>query len=245
MDDWIIPDWPVPPWIHSISTTRKGGFSMPPYHGLNLGDHVGDDPSRVLRNRQYLSTCLKLPAQPLWMKQVHGRDVVHCGSAGPAPEADGVTSNLPGTVCAVMTADCLPVLLCNSTGSRVAAVHAGWRGLVGGVIESAVACFEPGESLLAWLGPAIGPDAFEVGGEVRDRFLRSSAADEAAFRVSRDGHWLADLYSLARNRLATLNVSFVGGGEYCTLSEPERFFSYRRDGETGRMATLIWIDDQT
>ena len=245
MNDWIVPDWPAPNVVRAVSTTRVGGCSSSPYESLNLGDHVGDEPARVRRNRKYLMQRLGLVSEPPWLQQVHGCEVVVCGQTGPAPQADAITAAAPGEVCAVLTADCLPVLLCDRSGKQVAAVHAGWRGLQAGVIESAVASFgESRDRILAWLGPAIGPEAFEVGSEVRDAFVRSHPRDEQAFSPGRNNRWMADIYQLARNRLKQCDVSFVGGGEYCTHSDPERFFSYRREGRTGRMASLIWIDNQ-
>jgi YfiH family protein len=243
MTDWIIPDWPAPARVRSVITGRRGGCSDPPYDGLNLAAHVGDNGERVRRNREYLSASLALPSEPLWLQQVHGCEVAECGSSGLEPTADAVTAADPGRVCAVLTADCLPLLLCNRKGNRVAAVHAGWRGLAAGVIEAALAVFdEPGGELLAWFGPAIGPDVFEVGDEVRERFLQIDSRDEAAFVPSASGRWLANIYLLAENRLRRHNLGFLGGGSYCTFSQPERFFSYRRDGTTGRMASLIWIE---
>jgi len=243
MNDWIVPDWPAPDVVRALSTTRMGGFSAAPYESLNLGDHVGDEPARVRRNRKYLMQRLGLVSEPPWLQQVHGCEVVVCGQTGPAPRADAITAVAAGKVCAVLTADCLPVLLCDRSGKQVAAVHAGWRGLQAGVIESAVASFgESRDRILAWLGPAIGPEAFEVGSEVRDAFMRIHPRDEQAFSPGRNNRWMADIYQLARNRLKECDVSFVGGGEYCTHSDPDRFFSYRRDGITGRMASLIWID---
>ncbi len=245
MSNWIIPGWPAPKIVRAVSTTRAGGFSSAPYESLNLGDHVGDEPARVHRNRAYLMQRLGLAREPLWLQQVHGCEVVMCGQTGQAPRADAVTATAPGEICAVLTADCLPVLLCDRSGKQVAAVHAGWRGLLAGVIESAVASFgDSPDRILAWLGPAIGPEAFEVGSEVRESFLQSHPGDEQAFVPGRHSRWMADIYQLAANRLAECGVPFVGGGEYCTHSDPERFFSYRRDGRTGRMASLIWIDDQ-
>jgi len=242
--DWIRPDWPAPPPVKSVITTRHGGFSAAPYQGLNLGDHVGDAPVEVARNRAWLSRQLALPSEPHWLQQVHGCHVLECGQdlVPGRMAADAATSSQPGQVCAVLTADCLPLLICNRSGSRVAAVHAGWRGLAAGVIERALSGFDagPGE-LLVWLGPAIGPAAFEVGDEVRETFVSKNPADEAAFLPSSPGHWLADIYQLARNRLAPWRPGFVGGGDDCTYSEEARFFSYRRDGITGRMAALIWI----
>ncbi len=240
---WIRPEWPAPPGVRAVSTTRRGGYSTTPYDSLNLGDHVGDDPLTVRQNRAHLKTVLNLPSDPLWLQQVHGCDVVEGTSGVSGCQADAITTSTPGVVCAVLTADCLPLLLCNRSGTRVAAVHAGWRGLCAGVIESALDRFaEPGEELLAWLGPAIGPMAFEVGNEVRLAFLEWDPANEVAFLPGVPGHWLANIYRLAENRLNARNIGFIGGGGRCTLSQPERFFSYRRDGVTGRMASLIWIE---
>jgi polyphenol oxidase len=243
MDDWIVPDWPAPKSIRAVITTRTGGCSRPPFDSLNLADHVDDDPACVEKNRAALAHVLGLSSEPMWLQQVHGCAVAETVDGSCRQSADASTSTLPGEVCVVMTADCLPLLLCDRSGTRVAAVHAGWRGLADGVIEAAIAKFnEDGEELLAWLGPAIGPERFEVGSEVRERFLALNPADEAAFVAQAGGKWLADIYALARNRLQRLNCGYVGGGDYCTVSERERFFSYRRDGVTGRMASLIWIE---
>ena len=202
---------------------------------------MGDDPVAVAKNRSILKQQLDLPGVPRWLKQVHGCRVVSAENTAPACEADAVCSRIPGQVCAVLTADCLPLLVCDQAGERICAVHAGWRGLAGGVIESAITAMDrPASELLVWLGPAIGPAAFEVGEEVRQAFLHHSSQAEAAFVATGEGHWLADIYSLAKQRLTGLGVGFVGGGEYCTVSDSERFFSYRRDGVTGRMASLIW-----
>ncbi|MCG8429107.1 MAG: peptidoglycan editing factor PgeF [Chromatiales bacterium] len=243
MHEWIVPSWPVGDTVKAVITTRAGGFSQAPYDSLNLGDHVGDDPAVVARNRAFLKRELALPGEPNWLTQVHGCDVVPCGSG--QSRADAVITDQPGQVCAVLTADCLPVLIADRAGRKVAAVHAGWRGLSAGVIENAVhALALPGEELLAWLGPAIGPAQFEVGAEVREVFIQHNPAAEAAFVNNRPGHWLADIYQLARLRLNAFNLSYVGGGEYCTVSDQARFFSYRRDGVTGRMAALIWIESK-
>lgn len=241
--DLLVPDWPAPSAVHAAITTRKGGVSRPPFDSLNLAQHVGDDPVAVAENRARLTAAARLPATPVWLDQVHGTRVLDCARPGPDRKADAAISERRGEVCVVMTADCLPVLLCNSAGSRVAAVHAGWRGLAGGVIEAALAGFtDPADQLLAWLGPAIGPDAFEVGPEVRERFLRHDPAADNGFQQGRPGHWLADIYQLARLRLQRAGVGFIGGGDYCTVTDRERFYSYRRDGVTGRMASLIWIE---
>ena len=239
----LIPAWPAPASVRAVISTRNGGVSQSPFDSLNLGDHVGDDPAAVAENRQRLEVAAQLPATPIWLNQVHGTRVLDCAESVRNREADAGITSRPGQVFVVMTADCLPVLLCNRTGSRVAAVHAGWRGLADGVIEAALAGFaDSAEQLLVWLGPAIGPDAFEVGPEVRERFLQDDPAAVSAFRPGRPGHWLADIYQLARLRLERAGVGFIGGGDYCTVTEPERFFSYRRDKVTGRMASLIWIE---
>jgi polyphenol oxidase len=240
----IIPDWPAPANVRATVTTRAGGVSHTPYDSFNLATHVGDDPAAVRENRARLRAALTLRAEPLWLKQVHGVTVVDAAHAGTEPEADGAFVTQPGAVCAVLTADCLPVLLCNRAGTKVAALHAGWRGLAGGVIEAGVkALGAPGSDLLAWLGPAIGPEVFEVGPEVRTAFVQHDAQAASAFRAARDGKYLADIYLLARLRLQRLGVAAVSGGGFCTVTERARFFSYRRDGATGRMAALIWLAD--
>ena len=239
MNDWITLDWPAPENVRALVTTRAGGVSLAPYDSLNLGDHVGDDPAVVLRNREILggeSAC-----EPLWLSQVHGTDIAIVGAAGQGVAADGSVSRLPGAACAVMTADCLPVLLCDRAGMVVAAAHAGWRGLCAGVIEAAVAAMGvPAGEVLAWLGPAIGPDAFEVGGEVREAFMAHDPAAALAFRA-RNGKWLCDIYRLARQRLSAQGVAGTWGGGLCTFTDAERFYSFRRDGVTGRMASLVWL----
>lgn len=240
LEEFIIPDWPAPPNVRALVTTRAGGISLPPYASLNLGDHVGDAPAAVAENRRRLRTLL--PAEPVWLRQVHGTRCVDAALVAPNTEADAVFARRPGAVCAVLTADCLPMLLCDDAGTVVAAVHAGWRGLAAGVIESAVAALaQPGERLMAWLGPAIGPDSFEVGAEVRAAFMAHDPAAAAAFVARPDGKWLCDLHALARLRLAALAVRRVTGGRHCTLRDAGRFFSYRRDSATGRMASLVWL----
>lgn len=243
-DTLIAPDWAAPVTVRALATTRLGGVSRAPYDSLNLGAGVADSPEAVTVNRQRLVAEAGLPCQPLWLRQVHGATVVAAHTAGEQPEADAAWTNRGALPCAVLTADCLPVLLCNRAGTRVAAVHAGWRGLAAGVIEQTVSALDvDGGDLLAWLGPAIGPDVFEVGPEVRDHFLRQDPGASAAFRQGRDDRWLADLYTLARRRLNLLGVHDICGGGFCTYSDEQRFFSYRRDGETGRMATVIWLAD--
>ncbi|HUW50586.1 MAG TPA: peptidoglycan editing factor PgeF [Sulfuricella sp.] len=241
--DWIIPDWPAPANVRALQTTRTGGVSTGAYASLNLGDHVGDDAAVVASNRAILRAAL--PAEPVWLKQVHGNVVADADRAVGIPEADAAVARKADAVCAVMTADCLPLLLCDESGTVVGAAHAGWRGLAGGVIEAAVAAMNVAPvSLLAWLGPAIGPQAFEVGEEVRQAFLAHDPDAHHAF-VPRSSlteqKWLADIYLLARQRLGLLGVTRVYGGSLCTFNDAERFFSYRRDGATGRMASLIWL----
>lgn len=239
MTEFIVPDWPAPPSVRALTTTRRGGYGAGPYAGFNLAAHVGDDPLAVAANRQRLRH--RLPAAPSWLRQVHGIRCVDAARAAHNAEADASFSRSPAAACAVMTADCLPVLFCDAAGTVVAAAHAGWRGLAAGVLEATVAAMAvPAPDLMAWLGPAIGPEAFEVGGEVRAVFLADDGAAAAAFRPSGD-KWLGDLYALARLRLARLGLTRVFGGGLCTYGDRERFFSYRRDGATGRMATLVWL----
>jgi YfiH family protein len=242
MMELILPDWPAPPRVRAASTTRLGGVSPAPFDGLNLADHVGDDPAHVARNRALLRDRLALPAEPLWLAQVHGCEVADAGKAAPGCAADAALTRAPGQVCAVMTADCLPVLLCDRRGRAVAAAHAGWRGLAAGVIERTVAALgADSDEVLAWLGPAIGPEAFEVGGEVREAFVADDPDAAVEFRARGTGKWLADLYGLARRRLGRAGVGRVYGGGLCTYGDPARFYSFRRDGATGRMASLIWL----
>lgn len=239
--EFILPEWPAPGRVRALQTTRRGGCSRGPYASFNLGEHVGDDPAAVAANRAALGRLL--PAPPVWLKQVHGIAVADADRAQAGAEADAAVARQAGKVCAVMTADCLPVLLCDAGGGAVAAAHAGWRGLCAGVIEATVAAMRvPGKEIHAWLGPAIGPLAFEVGDEVRAAFVARDSAAAAAFAPQAEGKWLADLGLIARQRLAAAGIDSVWGGGQCTVCETERFFSYRRDGSTGRMATLIWLD---
>ncbi len=241
MIEAIVPEWPAPPGVAALATTRRGGVSRDGFASLNLGDHVGDDPAAVAANRALLRR--QLPADPVWLTQVHGNRCVHAEEARSGVEADACVAHAPGLVCAVMTADCLPVLLCDRDGSAVGVAHAGWRGLAAGVIESTVEALDrPADRLLAWLGPAIGPASFEVGDEVRAAFVTADPAAAEAFVARSRGKWLCDIYRLARQRLAACGVMSVGGGGFCTVAERERFFSYRRDGRTGRMATLVWLN---
>lgn len=238
--DFIVPDWMAPPNVRALVTTRAGGISTGPYASLNLGDHVGDDPQAVAANRYLLAA--HLPAKPVWLKQVHGCHCVDAADTTPGSEADAAFARSPGIVCAVLTADCLPVLLCDTAGSIVAVAHAGWRGLAAGIIEATMKAMAlPGEQLMAWLGPAIGPQQFEVGGEVRTIFIEHDPQAAEAFIPKTNGKWLCNIYTLARQRLAAQGVCHVAGADFCTASDPVRFFSYRRDGTTGRMASLIWL----
>jgi hypothetical protein len=234
-------DWPVPARVHALVTTRRGGVSVGAYAGLNLGAHVGDDPAAVAANRHRLRHAFGLPAEPAWLDQVHGNGVVLLPRDGTGP-ADAAVTFTAGQVCAVLVADCLPVVLASRAGDRVGIAHAGWRGLAGGIVEATVAALgcAPAE-LVAWLGPAIGPQAFEVGADVREAFVSGDPGAAAAFRTGRTGRWFADLPALARRRLAALGVGDVRGDSPCTHSDPERFYSYRRDGATGRMAALAWL----
>ena len=239
----IVPEWPAPPRVRAVSTTRRGGVSRAPYDSFNLAAHVGDDPAHVAANRRRLAATAGYATEPAWLEQVHGNRVVAAESVFSPVAADAAWTREPGRPCAVMTADCLPVLLCDRAGTVVAAVHAGWRGLANGVIAVTVARLgTPPMELLAWLGPAIGPDAFEVGEEVRAAFLALDKANASCFRPSPAGRWLADIYGLARLQLRRSFVTAIYGGDDCTFSKPERFFSYRRENRTGRMATLIWLD---
>ncbi|PWC09485.1 purine nucleoside phosphorylase YfiH [Brenneria corticis] len=238
----IYPDWPMPENVRACSTTRYDGVSLPPYDALNLGSHVGDDTEKVRVNRQMLVDEAGLPSMPHWLEQVHGTDVIRIGGTAPlSVRGDAAYTDGKERVCAVMTADCLPVLFCSAAGDEVAAAHAGWRGLCAGVLEETLSCFRAKPSrIMAWLGPAIGPDAFEVGQEVREAFIRHDAVAESAFRANGD-KFLADIYQLARLRLRAAGVTQIFGGDYCTVSDRQKFFSYRRDGVTGRMASLIWL----
>lgn len=240
-------DWPAPFHVKTAISTREGGVSLAPYSGLNLGSHVSDSAQAVAQNRQLFIQQAAMPAEPFWLNQVHGTECVVLEqtdfSAGPVT-ADASTTKTKGLVSVVLTADCLPVLFCDAAGTQVAAAHAGWRGLVDGVLEHSLAQFSDPMTVMAWLGPAIGPTAFEVGDEVRQAFIAKDAKADAAFISvpGKSGKWLADLYQLARLRLRASGVSQIYGGGFCTYTDPQRFYSYRRDGQTGRMASCIWID---
>lgn len=241
-EDWLVPDWPVPERVRALITSRNGGGSTGPYASMNLGLRVGDDPDVVQANRRLLKHFL--PAEPRWLDQVHGTTVVDAERLTHPVQADASVTKNRGCVSVVMVADCLPILFADRTGSAVAAAHAGWRGLAGGVIENTLrALGTPPQNLFAYLGPAIGPSAFEVGNDVRDAFIAADPAADLAFRPHKPGKWLADLFVLARQRLARSGVRNVYGGGLCTYSSPARFFSHRRDQVSGRMAALIWIED--
>jgi YfiH family protein len=247
---WLTPHWDVPAHVRAISTLRAGGgVSTGAYASLNLAQHVGDDPAHVRANRAWLREAAQLPQEPLWLEQVHGIDVaVNSASrstvAGP-PRADAAVAFEPGRVCVVMTADCLPVVFADRAGTRIGVAHAGWRGLVGGVLDATVAALRaPPAELVAWLGPAIGPDSFEVGPEVRDAFIARDVESAHGFTRNAAGRYQADLYALARQALQRAGVLAVTGGGRCTQRESGQFFSFRRDGgRTGRMATLAWLTD--
>lgn len=249
MPDFILPDWLAPAGVRALSTTRSGGVSAAPWQSFNLGDHVGDDPLAVATNRAMLRC--ELPAEPVWLSQVHGTRCVDAALVQPGIQADASFTRQRGVVCAVLTADCLPVLLCDDRARVVGVAHAGWRGLAAGVIETAVAAMgEPGDRLMAWLGPAIGPQAFEVGGEVREMFLAHDPLAASAFVAGSKGKWLCAIHHLARQRLQSLGIRRIAGAvhhdtathDFCTVNGVQRWFSYRRDGVTGRMASLIWLD---
>ena len=258
--DIIIPSWPAPTNISAAITTRSGGCSISPWDSLNLAFHVGDNPKSVKQNWQSVSEQLNLPSTPQLLNQVHGIDIVEVGIRKEIaneiiPTADGCYTKIPDLVCTVMTADCLPILLCNTAGTEVAAIHAGWRGLAAGVVCNAVKQFcSPATDLMAYLGPAISQRNFEVGPEVRQAFLSSSSHEHVQHKInacftqsdsehgnSKGDHWIADLYGLARIALNETGVSHIYGGDFCSYADAERFYSYRRDGQTGRMASLIWI----
>lgn len=243
----LVPEWPAPKAVRAAFTLRTGGVSAPPFDSLNVGAHVGDAPSAVAENRRRVREDLELPAEPLWLEQVHGNEVLDLDSmrslsSAASPTADAAIARRPGKVCVMQVADCMPVLFAARDASAVAAAHAGWRGLAAGVLEATVSRLGvPAPGLMAWLGPAIGPRHFEVGEEVRAAFLQRDAAAAAAFSANARGRWQCDLAALARRQLALLGIDAVWGGSWCTYSDPARFFSYRRDGRCGRMAALIWL----
>ncbi|MGH8148813.1 MAG: peptidoglycan editing factor PgeF [Steroidobacteraceae bacterium] len=253
------PDWPAPPGIRAVMTLRQGGVSRPPFDALNVGARCGDAPEAVAENRRRIREALRLPSEPCWLTQVHGTEVVSLvrgaevvslgdgaeeGRTVEPPCADGAVTRTPGRVCAIQVADCLPVLFTARDGAAVGGSHAGWRGLAAGVLPATVRALavEPSE-LLAWMGPAIGPQHFEVGDEVRTALLAVDGGAARAFTPNSRGRWQCDLYEIARRQLEALGVREVYGGGWCTYADPGRFFSYRRDGRCGRMAALVWIDE--
>ncbi|MCK5191913.1 MAG: peptidoglycan editing factor PgeF [Methylococcales bacterium] len=235
---WLAADWPAPENIKAGTTLRSGGISSGKYCSLNLAMHVGDNPRNVIDNRKRIKSLLELPAEPMWLQQTHGSRVVRAECADNL-EADASFSNKKNIICAIMTADCLPLLLCSQDGGYVAAVHGGWRGLLAGVIENTVNAMQQ-RDLLAWMGPAIGPKCFEVGAEVCDTFIHKRAEYSSAFSKLENSKWFADIYRIARITLMANGITRIYGGEYCTVTDQSRFYSYRREGETGRMTTLIW-----
>lgn len=252
--DWITPDWPAPANVRAVSTTRTDGVSRGAYASFNLGTHVGDDPRAVAENRLSLRGALNLSHEPRWLTQVHGSRVITledgsgartAADSGESPQGDAAVARTPGPVCVIMTADCLPVLFCDRAGTAVAAAHAGWRGLAAGVLETTLAAMRTSAGdvhVLAWLGPAIGQQAYIVGEEVRQAFLAEQGQEaDQAFEPASTGKWHCDLYQLASQRLRRAGIRQVYGGGFCTYTQSEQFFSYRRDGECGRMATLIWL----
>ncbi len=249
---WLTPDWPAPPAVGALSTLRIGGLSVAPYASLNLGTHVGDAPETVAQNRRRLRSAAELPDEPSWLAQIHGTRVAHLDAhgldaagleaPGASASADAAVTRRRGRVCAILTADCLPLLFASDSGDVVAAAHAGWRGLAGGVIEATVQAIAVApQALLVWLGPAIGPGHFEIGAEVRDELLKGDPGAETAFEANARGRFMADLTGLARRRLIRLGIERIYGGGECTYADSDRYFSHRRDGTTGRQATLIWL----
>ena len=239
--DWIRADWPAPHGVVAGTTTRIGGVSAGIYDSLNLGAHVGDDAGHVAENRARLIDATQMPAEPRWLQQVHGTDIAAAGSYHEPPQADAAISTGSDDVLVIMTADCLPVMLCSSSGNELGAAHCGWRSLAGGILEKTVESMQVDPAgVLAWFGPAISPAAFEVGDDVRDAFVSGTPGAGEHVTANERGRWQADLYGLARLKLAEAGVTQVFGGGFCTYADPDRFYSYRRDGETGRMATFIY-----
>lgn len=242
---FIYPNWPAAAGVNAVMTTRSGGVSVAPFDSMNLGDHVNDDPEAVKKNRALLIKQLNLPSEPVWLSQVHGIRAIEHESASNGDEADAIVAHQPRQVCAIMTADCLPVLFSNKQGTVVGAAHAGWRGLESGVLESTITGMQcDAKDILVWLGAAIGPQAFEVGPEVREAFVDRHKQTQVAFVAQDNGKYLADIYMLARIRLEIAGIiqENIYGGEWCTYSQSDLYFSYRRESQTGRMASLIWLD---
>ena len=240
-------DWPAPANVKAMVTTRNGGFSSGSYSSFNMGLYTGDDQTVVLKNRQQLITDWKLPTEPQWLKQVHGVDVIQARAGQEALEADAVFTNEEGVICTVLTADCLPVLFCDQSGTVVAAAHAGWKGLAAGVLENTVQAMNVDLSeIMVWFGPAISQNNFEIGPEVRDQFLALHPEAAMAFKPGDEDRWFADLCLLARQRLERMGVNRIFGGHFCSVDQSDLFYSYRRDGKvSGRMASLIWLNGYT
>jgi polyphenol oxidase len=241
-DSFICPNWPAPPSVRAYVSTRLGGVSGVPFNELNLGAHVGDDMNHVTENRRLFADAIGMPPSVQWLNQIHGTDVVCLPCRDLPGSGDAAVTEQEDQVCAVLTADCLPVFFCDKAGTKVAVAHAGWRGLCAGILESTLEQFDEPENVLVWLGPAIGPNAFEVGDDLREAFIAEQQEAQLAFVATEKGKWLGDLYLLARQRLMVKGVVDISGGEYCTLTDKDRFYSYRRDGKTGRMASVIWLE---
>ena len=239
--NWIKPEWPAPKNVHAAVTLRSGGSSLGKFTSFNLADHVNDDPEAVENNRKTLMQMLGLPSNPVWIEQVHSNRIVKADKLTRIEQADASYTDQAGIVCAVLTADCLPILLAATNGTAIVAIHAGWRGLLAGVISNAVQSIGTTD-IIVWLGPAIGRDCFEVGNELRNSFINKSTEFDLAFSQKKQGKYLADIYQLASIELSMLGINEIYGGDFCTVSNTDKFYSYRRDGETGRMATLIWRD---
>ena len=242
---WLQPQWPAPSKIKSYTSTRLGGFSRAPYDSFNLANHVGDELFNVRQNRQLLKSQLHIPSDPCWLNQVHSTKVIQIEQPlREAVEADASFTRKLSIVCAVLTADCLPLLVCDKKGTTIASIHAGWRGLAGGVIDKTIAALDlPSSQLLVWLGPAISQSCFEVGNEVKEKFDRLDYNTDKAFCQKADGKWLLDIYQIARANLNDLGIENIYGGDQCTFRQGDKFFSYRRDGITGRMASIIWMQE--
>jgi YfiH family protein len=245
---FIQPNWPAPPNVRAASTLRTGGISREPYDSFNLAAHVGDETQAVTENRRLLKAALRLPAEPTWLEQIHGDSVAEASAQNECamrpPRADASVARSAGRVCAILAADCLPVLFCSRDGDRVAAAHAGWRGLAAGVLDTTVGSLGlPGSKLIAWMGPAISQQAYEVGDDVRIAMLARDSGFASAFTPNARGRWQCDLYQLARRNLEQLGVKAIYGGGYCTYDDADRFYSFRRDGQCGRMATLVWMTE--
>lgn len=242
MIDIIKANWPAPEHIHALSTTREGGYSEGAYHSLNLATHTGDLLENVQTNRALLRESLDLPSEPLWLNEVHGNKILCADMPHSTLEADGSFAKTPNKVCVITTADCLPVLLTNAEGTMISALHCGWRGLHSLIIQSGIDILSKHKSeIMAWLGPAISAKKYEINDEIYNNFVTQDNSYELAFQQNRPGHWYMDLYQIARIQLKKAGVTKIYGGEYCTYSEPDKFYSYRRESITGRMATLIWM----